>query len=411
MNLKNFSQLLDATLPRGRSGGGASAPVGASPTASQGFGLQTPSSNTGSHGITPAPGVPNLTSRLHWLQGTASFFDWAEVQWLAEFLCGFTGDEFVWHRGVSRYSGQMWSGYASSVRGLTLFFNEPKHEGQPGKLLVVIPGAWLDRCSRYNSWEIGHSLLVAFNLKFTRIDIAVDDFAKIVTFDDLKDARDCRNFTPFRKLPKLIQGSDGGWSFTFGGRDSGKVLQIYDKATESKGKTNSIRFEGRFRDGYAQCLSLLIFNDFEEPEGQAFESAYSLYLARIIFNHDFVDFIDRSSDPHHVYDMTRLPWWDKYMSCIESDEYLPSIKRPYVESTLERKQSWLQKQTFPTLLVVKEILGDLNFKRWIDRALIDARKTFTEVHYSTIKVLKGDGQKHYPFSFNHSETVVNSLFS
>lgn len=96
------------------------------------------------------------------------------------------------------------------------------------------------------------NILRGRHCKASRLDLAFDDYSKTfmpkdfaVFFLDGKISTRFRNF-------QLVgsQSSDGG-TFYLGDRSSGKLLRIYDKAFESKGVINAVRYEVELHSSYA----------------------------------------------------------------------------------------------------------------------------------------------------------------
>jgi DNA relaxase NicK len=87
--------------------------------------------------------------------------------------------------------------------------------------------------------------------KATRCDVALSTMScRVASMDDIRAAADRGNYAGFLKhMPLREQMRDGtitGDSVTFGARGkdgSGKYMRIYDKALESGGVVDAIRYE------------------------------------------------------------------------------------------------------------------------------------------------------------------------
>lgn len=136
----------------------------------------------------------------------------------------------------------------------------PEYSNDKPSISISIPGSI---CGQLTFGQI-LGLIAHFKTigkaKFTRFDIALDDYTKSLKYDDIYTACFNKGVRGYRKPVHLEAGiiptlsnMRWGWSFTWGAKGD-KELQIYDKETESLGRIRSIRSEARFRDECADDI-------------------------------------------------------------------------------------------------------------------------------------------------------------
>lgn len=106
-----------------------------------------------------------------------------------------------------------------------------------------------------------YKILLDRHCRISRLDLALDDFTRIFTPSNYLDAwREFRVCSPCKRFSFCQAGKLGGETFYLGGR-SNKLLRIYDKEKESRGKIKSIRYEIELHNRYANDVSDMILND------------------------------------------------------------------------------------------------------------------------------------------------------
>ncbi len=186
--------------------------------------------------------------------------------------------------------------------------------------------------------------------KCTRLDIAYDDFARRVPMDTIRQAAEAGNFNHFRvwsdqKETKRGKGITGD-SLTFGrkGKEgSGLQVFIYDKALESKGTINSIRFEARYFKEKADLIFDCLISSFTI---EAFECKLKNYVGGSI------DFVERGIHRHKDR-MPRLSWWQQIVDDLGQARVVVRKVIPPLEETV---MNWIKPAVMPILALVAEII-------------------------------------------------------
>lgn len=97
--------------------------------------------------------------------------------------------------------------------------------------------------------------------KFTRLDIAHDDYSKKFTPRDLMEYwLSGQVSTPARFARCVASKQSGSDTFYLGKRGSERMLRVYDKAAESQGEIDAVRWEFEYRGEKAQAVALSIAN-------------------------------------------------------------------------------------------------------------------------------------------------------
>lgn len=257
------------------------------------------------------------------LEVTPVFVDWVTAvaptgshnSWLRRFLDG--QDTKPVQKAYHRSHGLQY--YPSGIR----HYYSP-HDSTVDSVIVMDGEALGNiRNEHDNEWCNKVVAILARNSShFSRIDLSIDLMdngllAKTLAGDTLNDRMDWgrRNATVV-----MGQGEKGGCTVYVGARTSPKMLRVYDKFTESKGKVPSTRFEFELKAEAAQSVSetLSLFGGHMTPVK--------------LFTGLLGDFAD----------------WTDYPE-IEALQYgeVKSVNIPKRERLLGRKE-WLRKQVLPT---------------------------------------------------------------
>lgn len=193
--------------------------------------------------------------------------------------------------------------------------------------------------------------------KFTRIDIALDDYEGLIPHDRISEytLNGCCSSTS-RKFSKLQTGrvSDGeidGQGFQIGSRTSHTISRFYDKRLEriEKGDPEDIeklpehwnRFEVEIKgDSAAQCAEkLLVMEDLR---------TFALGLVT-----NLISFREKSETDSNKSRWKIAEWWQAFVSNVEAIK----ISRTKSESTTETKHKWFVRQVAPSFAYLLHRFG------------------------------------------------------
>lgn len=333
----------------------------------------TPSSNTGLNSQSLGR---SLTCRVD----TCSFV-LRSVPDLATAYQVISGFEALFHERVefrpelSVTNGKRYAGSTkTSVRGLRFWWNWPEH-GDDGELLVYIPGQCFRQCTDSEARELIGLYYHQYGGEFTRVDIALDDWEKRISFETVASAIESGNYARFRRAHEYRGlGSDtDGHTLYMGSPQSDKFVRYYDKYAESGGELDCYRWEVQFRRGKANAAG---WNWLQLPLDDEVNAAQEL-AAHVT---GAVHFCDREAGDKNIDRCPLLPWWAALLSGIRDGIRLSSPKR---KPLLDRSLRWLQEQVAPTLAVVREVFED-GFETLLQGLLDEGKSRFGSRHRGLI---------------------------
>lgn len=252
-----------------------------------------------------------------------------------------------------------WDGCSrGSLRGTQLHWQAPEEYGF-GVLRVHLPGKALSAATSADAKDCLQVLWELYGGTCSRIDVAADDYEKITNLEDIAEAQRARNYTGVRSHRYTGSGSlheKDGLTYYFGSKTSDSQLRIYDKAVESKGIMDCIRWELQLRREKANALC-----DMWLGLGDCGDSRDCSVLSGAIAG--AVDFIDRAPGHKDLTRCKRLPWWERVRGCLASAfRVRPKKKVPLMAA----KIGWICQSVLPSLAAVKKYLGDAEFWGFLD---------------------------------------------
>lgn len=347
---------------------------------------QTPLSNTGSNSQ-KLQNTP-LSVRPDWVQGTIRFTSLAQLHEVIRFMEGYVKEKYVMHPDRGRFSGKQWHNMAEGIGGCLVLYNLPSQEpDELGHAMISFPATALSGISARDSWRLLSGLVNCWRFKATRFDIALDDFQKTITFEEISEAGRVKNYTGFRKEPVVHHTyrdkKIAGYTLVFGARHCDRLLRFYDKEFESKGRIKSNRLELELHDKLAEKA----IADWLSLEPGQFEEMSPKLLAGMVVG--TIDFVKRGHDKN-VSRMPRLEWWTRFkdMVGLEIRHTVEAVATSY-----ERKKKWITRQVSVTLAMFKKVMGLRGFKQYLNSELLEAEERFTSYHEAFIDVYgRGDAE-------------------
>ena len=224
--------------------------------------------------------------------------------------------------------------------------------------------------------------------KFTRLDLAIDDFTnKFFNVDRIRKYLNEGLFvsriqeweeTKKKKRLKKIMGEDFEYEIEtiknvvhFGSMDSRFSVVFYDKKLEREAKgresdgtwENWTRTELRLKREYADQTAEMIM-------------LYQQDLGKVAFGilNKNVRFVTRGKDTN-IRRRKTAPWWDTYVGDVEKLSF--TLKAP--ERTIEKAKEWLKHGAGPSFAAIYESDKE-NFENWLNELLQDGISRLTEKH-------------------------------
>lgn len=254
--------------------------------------------------------------------------------------------------------GCWWDGGSlSSQRGCRCYWDNPKM-GKPGKLLFVIPSKALKTQSQADNRIFLKCLFEDYKGRFTRFDIALDDYEKQLDFDEIEQAIEDEwywgaNYAEIRKSRKRGKLETGKTAY-FGSSQSDKMVRVYDKNVESKGEIDAIRMEVQFRGEYAEIVGGGWLNMAADSSQAVADWMASIVVGSLDFRYRESKNRDRCS---------RVPWWAAF--CERVAVAAKRVSKARRVPCLVRSMDALNRQWASMLAVIMQALGDDIFMGWL----------------------------------------------
>ena len=185
-----------------------------------------------------------------------------------------------------------------------------------------------------NCWNLLfiHLLSQPDNYNITRVDIAYDDFNKLLDLDlicRLSDNWSENLITLYRSGQEIKgKGEDRSRTQYFGSKRSENFMRIYDKQAEKRTSYHWIRWEISLKKEYAFNF-LKQFVDSDLSLGQLFSSLVLHYIR----------FIDSDLSDKHNGDVVFLDW---YLNFLESSSEISVASKYDVDYTLDKAHRYLK---------------------------------------------------------------------
>lgn len=260
---------------------------------------------------------------------------------------------------------------------INVYYNEVKFneydENNAGKLDRIIKmgvhfeftGQGCRILEQDRDWVDWFNLLDGLNARYSRIDIALDDFVGLLDFDLMEDkikkgevislsrTRNIETNLDFRKAEKLDNnGNSKGKTIYFGNKSSLMMIRFYDKKREQQAKKIFCPFE--FWQRYEVVLKREKAIDFVEKlrSGENFSDLYLKVMSGLI------RFVEPSGDQNKARWETS-PFWDHFLKGAEPIK----LERKNLDPSLDKTIKWLGESVLGSLQLLVEVArkGDLDF--------------------------------------------------
>ncbi len=287
-------------------------------------------------------------------------------------------DRVVIHPDKAITHGRKWDGHSSgSLRGLRFYWQRPDF-GKPGQLCVYVSGRALAQVEQSSVKALFQKLHRIYNFDCTRFDAALDDYSKIVSFEQVLQAIRDKNYARVSKFRELRSYSDDdeqpGLTIYMGSTSSDKMLRMYDKSVESKGEKDCYRWEAQFRRFKAN----VVFHEWLSPDCD------ENYLASIVVG--CVDFLDKSSGDHHVDRLPLLPWWEEFLFFVGQGTRIPCKK---VVASLQKVVDWIGNSVAPSLMRIFATHPE-EFMPWLQCSMDEAFERFTSSDIAKMQIYQSE---------------------
>ena len=288
--------------------------------------------------------------------------------------------------GAKYFSNKIISG-----RGVRGGFDINEENGMVA-LIIDLPGEYFEGKTVVDQWRLCTGLKLHFGVRATRIDIAIDDpsYLQIPIQQMVEACNDGHNFG-FKKIGYHSSGFCGDKqdeTYTFGSRDSGKYVRVYDHEGEC------LRFEAEMKRGYAEPIFETLAS-MERPEGMSNEDWEVLLQQRLssitVGALDFRDRGDRQDKSRAgVRDSVRLPFYQKFIDFLGCEHYRIKLEKP--SKSIQKAINWFKKQCSPTLSMIEQGLGKNKFDKWLESVLTRASERLDNQKEIWVKEMQSSPQ-------------------
>ena len=192
------------------------------------------------------------------------------------------------------------------------------------------------------------------DLVCSRMDICLDDYSKKLTFDNLCAALDSKNYSGFRGGRSVRNHDDsGGWTVYLGSRESNHFVRVYNKAAESKGRIDAIRWESEFKSDKADYI-------FRKLALQKTSVAAVAHLELYVFgNFDFI-----YKNQKNLERCDRLTWWEDFLAWVGFGRAKILVVK--AKTSIESRVIWIKKQVEKSLALLSRAFGSDDFQLFMD---------------------------------------------
>lgn len=325
----------------------------------------------------PVHGDADGLVSVHWLQGT---FPASKLSALAAWLESVIGSApEVQEWGRYRYDCSL-----SWVQGVTVFFDSSESRAAQvhnNKFCLSVTGSFLDSLTSDGLYEFCRVLFHTFWLRASRVDIAFDDYKKIVLPAQVAEYAGAGSVSGFRKFQHIQDkriSPDGvpqvlSDTCSFGSRGqngSGRFLRVYDKALESDGRLDCVRWELETSGDVAQeFFSRLGF----APDIPSFAALLAGVIGGCI---TFMDRRSKNLDRNNL-----LPFWADMLAVLGR----VCLRHAVTDKTVEKAKGWVAKQVACTLAMLQKSLGDADFVEFIHDTIKSGSARLNVQHYRAIQ--------------------------
>jgi DNA relaxase NicK len=251
--------------------------------------------------------------------------------------------------------------------------------------MMYLGGTVLGSATHEAAHDVFCYLRYAYGLECKRIDLALDDYEKSVSMEELEAASRAGDYAYAHRSKIIEEGPRkgvNGKTVYFGSPKSNKLLRVYDKTVESDGAIDAIRWESQFRDSQADQ----IFGNWVNMAPSELATKGTAFLAEVVVG--TVQFCDRSDESEeHISNCPELPWWTAFKQRVGQGVRITAAKKkPLLEDSL----NWITRAVMPKLSMVRKIFAE-GFQAYFESEMSAGEKRHNYSHKAIIEQSKLDG--------------------
>lgn len=315
---------------------------------------------------------------VDWLQFTCKPADDVHVEEVIKAVCMVLEDRPVFNRDKGSFMGKQWQHRGHSIKGMKFWYDSPSEKSPDAHVLISLSGKVLGALPVAKTWELCRFLVEVHQVKFTRVDVALDDYAKSISYSDIADAAIAGDYAYVKQITPLITHErnselDKAFTIVIGSTQSDKYLRFYNKSRESNGAVDSYRLELETKDEAAHQL----ITEWLQIPSDEFEDLSPSFLGGKVVG--VVDFRYRKkigfAKQKNITRMERYSWWESFVNRV-GGALRHSVPRP--DTSFEKKKNWIERSVSGSLLVIKKVMGVFEFNKWTQEELAKAEDRLTD---------------------------------
>lgn len=332
------------------------------------LGFAAPRSNTGS--------IVKFSSRIDWLQGTVKLFPTRFERFCGElteiFRDTFAPDGGYW------FSGRTFDHHRVSDRGARVAWNIL--ENGDIDCWFMLPAKFLAGCDHISTLRHFIQILNAIAFKPTRVDLAIDDFTKSLTWQHFDSAYDSGFSHGFRECglsTSKKERKQNGFTFYMGSKRSEKLYRFYDKSIESGGEIDAFRLEAQFRDEWSRSVWSVL--SAAKTDKQFHRAIVNCVCSPIDFYEEVLQ------EGTNIIKRNNLDWWTDFKMLVQADGISLCCGR--VKTSIESTMEWVEKQVETSLAMIENYLDKTSdsFFDWFMARLANGHKRLTSIHVNKVE--------------------------
>jgi hypothetical protein len=287
---------------------------------------------------------------IDWLQGSVPFDRMDMVFSYFNEVCGSQPE--IYNHGMMGYQcSAEWHPWGIKVLWDT---DKSAREFHANRICIQCPGASMAAFAPMDMKRFLYQLSTRLWFKCSRIDLAFDDYEKIIRPLEVKEHADRGSYNGFRKHRPVEERKrngtclgEGVYFGTRGKNGGGKYLRCYAKDIESKGETDSIRWEVEFSKKKANS----VFFDLAMSEDLT-----DLATKIALFIGGTIDFIEQNASGKFD-KRDRLAFWEQILHYLGA----ASLRCANADGSIEQTQEWFERCVYPSMKKVMHAIGDDRF--------------------------------------------------
>lgn len=260
-------------------------------------------------------------------------------------------------------------------------------------------GYWSEQCMA-TAWGRLATLVKRWSFSLTRIDIAADDYRRVVTPGVVADLVERGRRDPsqryhhgFREFEYMKSSGKKGIGETayLGKRGGRKLLRCYD--AQIVHDIPAIRWELQLREFKANHVVTEFIDRFDESkyrdkdnirDNERWAKEMVEHLLNVVFSS--VDFRVPRGKEKNMERLERVSWWAELCRSVTERVRVPLPKRT---QSLKKSMDWLYRSVAPSLAVFCAALGpDRFYNDFLQAIVSDGRRRLGDVQWSLIRSVK-----------------------